>query len=192
MSISDPASGSTKKALYRTKDSGQTWTFVTKAFSNYLNPTGVTFRNGSTGWLTGSDHLSNEMLFYQTIDGGHHWHLQELDTSALSQNGYGSVFPPTFFGHKHQQGILPVYFYSQLNTPQDSGIALYQTQNAGHTWHLLRRLPQRYGLSLYAPYFINFNTGWASNGSELTPKLMQTRDGGRHWQRIYPARRRPQ
>ena len=189
LSISDMASGSTKKALYRTKDSGRTWTFVTKTLPDHIDPTGVISKNGSTGWLTAGYHGSDEMPFYQTHDGGHHWHLQELDTSALGQEGYGITYPPTFFGPKHCLGILPMHFRS--NKAENSGIALYQTQNAGRTWRLLRLLPRRDKVGLTNLHFINFNTGWAFDSSSRTPKLMQTRDGGRHWQTIYPARRRP-
>jgi len=189
LTISDMASGSTRKGLYRTADSGRTWAFVTKALPDHIDPTGIIFRNHLEGWLTAGYHGRDEMPLYRTNDGGHHWRLQELTMPALYQDGYGETYPPSFFGPKRRQGVLPIAF--RAHDPEREGIALYQTQNAGRNWRLLRRLRPIGSLSYEANlHFINFQTGWASDGLGPTPKLWQTQDGGRHWRITYPLRRR--
>ena len=189
LAISDMASGSTRKALYRTADGGQTWTFVTKAMPDHIDPTGVVFRNHLEGWLTAGYHGSDDLPFYRTTDGGHHWSLQELDWAPLSQDGYGGTYPPAFFGPRRRMGVLPISFHT--HAPERTGLALYQTQNGGRTWRFLRwlRLADRlaFGPSLH---FSNLQTGWALDSTEPTSNLWRTKDGGKHWHIFYPARRK--
>lgn len=43
LTISDIASGSTKKTLYRSNDGGKTWGFVTQTIPDHIDPNGLTF-----------------------------------------------------------------------------------------------------------------------------------------------------
>ena len=137
LTISDMASGSTRKALYRTNNGGKTWSVVTEALPDHIDPHGVTFQNGSVGWLSAGYHGSDETPFYRTGDAGRHWRLQELDTSPLRdtsphrQDGYGETYPPAFFGSGRRSGILPMRY--EAHNPKRGGFALYETRNAGGT-----------------------------------------------------------
>lgn len=189
LTISDMASGSTRKTLYQTRDAGRTWAFVTQAIPDHIDPTNVSFRTASEGWLSAGYHGSEEVPFYRTEDGGRHWRLQEIEEPPY-EYGHAVIYPPAFFGAGRRRGVLLVWF--EANAPGINGFALYQTQDAGQTWHWVRPLRLPDGVSyLLTSSFIDLHTGWALTYEGQKPsRLVTTRDGGRHWRTVYPARRR--
>ena len=191
LAVSDMASGSTRKDLYRTGDGGRTWGAVTEDLPNYIDTIRVTFRTPLEGWLTAGYHGGDEVPFYRTEDAGRHWHLQEIDTSPLYDNGYAITYPPLFFGASRLTGILPVGFVA--HSPERAGLALYQTPDAGRTWRFLRRFPIGNPLQNREAdvEFIDARTAWTlSEAGQPTASLLLTQDGGRHWHVVYPLRRK--
>ena len=189
LTISDMASGSTRKTLYQTSDAGRTWAFVTQALPNHIIQTRVSFRTASEGWLSAGYHSWDELPFYRTEDGGRHWRLQEIEEPPY-EYWHAVTYPPAFFGAKRRRGVLPVQF--ETNTPGINGFALYQTRDTGRTWHWMHqlRLPDRDGF-LLTLRFVDLHTGWAlTDQGQKPPRLVTTRDGGRHWRTVYPTPRK--
>lgn len=138
LTISDMASGSTRKELFRTEDGGQTWGFVTNALPDHIDPRGMTFRSSTEGWLAAGYHGSDEVPLYKTKDAGRHWHLQSLpEPDASVDGGYGSVTPPRFSGLHKRRGILTVD-YRDNNINRSEAVA-YVTHDGGRNWHISRR-----------------------------------------------------
>lgn len=156
---------------------------------NHIDPTNLSFRTASEGWLSAGYHGSDEVPFYRTKDGGRHWRLQEIEEPPYDYR-YAVIYPPAFFGAGRRHGVLLVHF--RTNTSKTDGFTLYQTRDAGQTWHWLRpvRLPD--GVSfLLTECFVDLHRGWAlTDQGQKPPRLVTTRDGGRHWRTVYPARRR--
>ncbi|MGI4789452.1 MAG: hypothetical protein ACRYFS_11455 [Janthinobacterium lividum] len=183
LAVSDIASGSTHKELYRTKDGGETWAAVMDALPDHIDPMGMIFRSASVGWLAAGYHGSDEMPFYRTDDAGRHWRLQEIEIPPPFQDGYGIAYPPSFFGAGRRDGLLPVRFVT--HTPEGENIAFYRTGDGGSTWHLRRWLPKSAGVDAIS--FLTPTLGWTlKNKDSQYPTLQRTADGGRHWQTVYP------
>lgn len=190
LTISDMASGSTRKELFETKDGGRTWATVTKKIPDHIDPHGLTFRSASVGWLAAGYHGSDQVPFYRTGDGGRHWNVQELDTAKIfkGEDGYGIVHSPSYFGPKHRDGLLPVQFRGIA-----SPAGLYRTRDGGDTWRLTASLP------MFGPIFgradtiqfLSLKNGWLmENVGEPMSRLLRTQDGGRHWRVVYPKQRK--
>lgn len=138
LTISDMASGSTRKELYRTEDSGRTWAAVTDAIPDHIDPTDMTFRSASEGWLAAGYHGSDEVPFYHTVDGGRTWHLQRLlEPAVYRDGGYGNTNPPQFFGPQKRDGVLVVDYRNNTNNRFET--ITYITRNDGRTWRIGRR-----------------------------------------------------
>ncbi len=138
LTISDMASGSTRKELYRTKDGGRTWAFVTDVVPDHIDPHGMTFRTASEGWLAAGYHGSDEMPFYRTDDGGKTWHVQLLPEPAVYQNnGYGNLNPPQFFGSQKRFGTLVVDYRNNVINRFER--ITYVTRSGGRTWRISQR-----------------------------------------------------
>ena len=184
LTISDMASGSTRKTLYSTSNGGRTWAFVTQAVPNHIDPTGLTFLPDGQGWLAAGYHGSEELPFYQTRDGGRHWKQQEIEEPPFDYS-YATTYPPVFFGAKHRAGVLPVQF-----STNKEGFSLYQTRDAGRTWQRLNHpySPSSPGVLNAASqvHFVSLRDGWALvGGGASTARLLATQDGGRHWHTIW-------
>lgn len=171
LTISDMASGSTRKALYRTRNGGRTWTATTGALPNHIDPAGVRFRSRSEGWLAAGYHGSDEMPFYHTRDGGRRWRLQEMKTPTAHDFRYGVFDAPRFFGRVNKVGVLPVRF---VEGPQDE-TAFYVTRDGGATWQL-RCAP---ALEAYAIVTARHWLGLDRSGT----RLYITSSSGHSWNR---------
>ena len=124
--------------VFHTNDGGTTWLRVSGVassaddqasglpFTGHKN--GISFRSGSTGWITGSTVDSESPLFYTTSDGGFTWALQKL-TLPAAVAGTITTFPPQF--SSTDDGVLPVAFSSGGSDRVD----LYATHNGGKTWN---------------------------------------------------------
>jgi photosystem II stability/assembly factor-like uncharacterized protein len=124
--------------------------------------TGLSFRDTTTGWLTGYDASDRPYLFI-THDGGDTWARQSLPIpQGLSAEGGSSApRPPAFFAG--QAAILPVTFSDKL--------VLYGSVDAGETW------TPTSPISGCAWSIITVTDAYASDGTTLS----RTTDGGRSW-----------
>ncbi len=136
LTISDMASGSTRKDLFRTTDGGKTWAFVTRAIPDHIDPNGLTFRTASIGWLAAGYHGYDEMPLYRTNDGGRHWRLQVLPEPAGIGDGYGIISRPRFFGPQRRDGSLVVNYRGGTRFER----ILYSTHDGGQTWRIGRHI----------------------------------------------------
>jgi photosystem II stability/assembly factor-like uncharacterized protein len=170
--------------IFRTTDSGQTWTKVSS--SNAFNNTpgalpsigqnsGLSFRDASTGWATGLDSpvgQSNFAWLYMTVDGGQTWQHQTL---VFPRNVVGSsqlsIAPPTFF--TANDGILPVTFEAPAY------LVVYITHDGGATWQPITPVPALADTT----DFIDINHGWVASGTTL----YMTGDGGQSWTKVFPG-----
>ncbi len=124
--------------VFHTNDGGATWLQVSGVNSSaddqtsglpYAgHKTGISFRSGSTGWITGSVTDNKTPLFYTTGDNGSTWTLQKL-TLPSDASGTITTFPPQF--STAADGILPVMFSSGGSNKVD----LYATHDGGKTWN---------------------------------------------------------
>lgn len=139
LTVSDMASGSTRKELFRTKDGGRTWATVTEKIPDHVDPHGMTFRNAFVGWLAAGYHGSDQVPFYRTNDGGQHWCLQPLPKPAiLQEDSSGNTYPPQFSGPQKRDGSLIVNYRSSTVTHFET--ITYLTHDGGQTWQIgLRR-----------------------------------------------------
>jgi photosystem II stability/assembly factor-like uncharacterized protein len=123
--------------VFHTNDGGGTWLQVSSVSSSTDDQanglpfngrkTGISFRSGSTGWITGSVVDSKNPFLYTTGDGGFSWKLQTL---PLPSDASGTIMtlPPQF--SNANDGILPVTFTSGGSNK----VEIYTTQDGGKTW----------------------------------------------------------
>ena len=129
--------GSEAVELFHTSDAGATW--VSIFHDNPGQPgssdslplvgikNGLTFRDGLTGWVTGSLPQDGAVYLYLTHDGGGTWSLQSLPLPAGYEQYQYLPQPPVFFG---QAGFLPLITY-RAGTPD---LTFYVTRDGGQTW----------------------------------------------------------
>lgn len=128
--------------LYKTEDSGNNWTKITKNVIANLNNkgnfyyiediTGMKFINKSTGWYTVKGEQTDYPFIYNTKDGGVTWEVQGLSVPKeyLNEKGYKiSTYPPKF-NKDNKQGYLPVEFKFK----DKSSMVFYKTLDGGATW----------------------------------------------------------
>ncbi len=124
--------------LYRTADSGATWTLLGAATQQRPSPTGlpaggvktgIAFTEQGHGWLTGYRGSQPELWLYETGDGGRTWHPSVLPTPpGISAAGSPRSYPPRFIDADN--GVLPVSWPGSTSTT-----AFYVTNDGGTTWH---------------------------------------------------------
>jgi photosystem II stability/assembly factor-like uncharacterized protein len=105
--------------LYQTQNSGANWSLIAEGNENISGTetgsittlgqkTGVSFRDTTNGWLTGSSH-GNAIYVYRTKDGGLTWNFQELPIpdGYTAEGGSAESYPAAFFDDK--KGLMPIY-----------------------------------------------------------------------------------
>jgi photosystem II stability/assembly factor-like uncharacterized protein len=180
LAVSSAGAGSAEADVYQTTDGGATWTEVYKMDSSQPGAqgglplsgvkNGITFRDKTHGWVTGSVPRDSYVWLYTTSDGGATWQHQELETPVDQQSHELTIDPPIFFGP--QNGILPVGLITDTFHWD-----FYVTQDGGVTWTSTAVSP---GNGRYD--FLTLETGfeWDSAG------LHVTHDGGMTWSSIKP------
>ncbi|GIP37798.1 hypothetical protein J31TS4_10780 [Paenibacillus sp. J31TS4] len=189
---SGAAMGSSAKQLYETKDGGLTWNQVMDnrplmeqagpedngplplgGFAQY----GITFRDGTNGWVPHESRTPGKVRLYRTKDAGRNWQPVPLEVSSNDPNGQPQITgAPVFFGGDRKTGWMPYEFRGQ-DRVQLGG---YFTTDGGETWKLISFgkttdvLP-----TLQSPHvtFIDSSEGWLWNGANL----LHTDDQGGSW-----------
>lgn len=129
--------------VYKTDDSGNHWTKITKNViaslnnkSDYYNIEGITgikFINNAMGWYTVKGEKTKYPFIYNTKDGGVTWEIENLNVPReyLNSKEYNiNTFPPKF-SKDNKQGYLPVEFMSK----DKSSMIFYKTIDGGLTWN---------------------------------------------------------
>ncbi|MCL4541163.1 MAG: hypothetical protein M1396_02310 [Chloroflexi bacterium] len=181
------AMGSEGFDLFQTTNGGTTWTRIASANPYETAPgqppfggdkSGISFRNLSVGWLTGSYNTLGTYFFFRTGDGGRTWRSQSLALPPGYQYDRPQLRtdPPQWFGT--QAGILPITILA--NPP---ALIFYTTHDGGSTW--LPTIPIRSSAvnSRFPWSFEDAQHGWVTNGS----LIWKTSDGGLHWIVIQPT-----
>lgn len=162
-------------ALYRTTDGGTSWHLASGNISSG-HKTGVSFLNGSNGWLTGyNGAITNYIFLFVTKDGGSTWKLQQLQPP--SSDSYYTTYPTAFFNA--QDGVLPVTWIEN-NT---NNLNVYVTHDGGSTWTKTTTLhvspTSNTVVSHILTSFADANHWWVSDTSNKS--LYRTTDGGQSW-----------
>jgi photosystem II stability/assembly factor-like uncharacterized protein len=216
------AAGSESIDIFSSSDSGQHWRKI--ATTPYANPapgqlsfggnkTGISFRDGQTGWATSYTDATDHPWLYVTHDGGLHWQYQTLPLVPGISNGFYGTTPPVMIG---RYGLMPV----TVGDDAHRGTLLYSTSDGGNNWVPLT-LPKFVAQTVYVVdlqhiyatngtacfasvdgghswqqrststlpdlielSFVDLQHGWTIGGSSSHENLLQTQDGGRTWQAI--------
>jgi hypothetical protein len=170
--------------LYKSTDGGATW-----ATQYYNDPTipgyssslplaghknGMTFINGSTGWVGGDSPLVDSIYLYKTTDSGLNWTKQNLPIPAGYENASVTTADPKFFGAN--DAILPVWMTLGVGMRD---LFIYTTHNGGATWSISSAFTRQ----SFNTDFVTINDGitWDWNGV-----FHVTSNGGGSWNHISP------
>ncbi|MCL6441959.1 MAG: hypothetical protein K6T83_00605 [Alicyclobacillus sp.] len=174
------ATGSEAATLYTSSNGGRSWRIAARTSQNitsrqipyFGDKTGITFKDGSTGWITGTVNTLGGIWIYVTHDGGHHWEPQKIQ--GLNQKTYKNeqiaISSPTFINENN--GVLPIQIGDTLE--------LFMTSNGGQTWRLSGKIPGN-RLPTSQIDFINTRDGWVSQYGSI----WNTTNDGKTWTRIY-------
>ncbi|HSM72514.1 MAG TPA: NBR1-Ig-like domain-containing protein [Anaerolineales bacterium] len=139
LQVTGAATSKQSVILYKSTDGGATWT--TQYYNDPTIPgynsslplaghkNGMTFINGSTGWVGGESPLSGSIYLYKTSDNGLNWMKQDLPVPAGYENAYMATVEPKFFDPNN--GILPVWMSVDVGARD---LYLYVTHDGGNTW----------------------------------------------------------
>ena len=178
--------------IHRSTDGGITWIKVagTSAHdeSSGLPLVGakmaITFRDATTGWITGGGIVSDQLHLYVTHDGGRTWREQKIPLPPQVTSPWQShPTPPKFF--TAQDGILAVeYDYGETQQPPSfvAIVVFYVTHDGGTTWASTTPVPARLISWDSPPSLVDMNHGWVTDGDAL----YVTTDGGRRWMKSRP------
>jgi photosystem II stability/assembly factor-like uncharacterized protein len=146
-----------------TDDGGSTWR---RQVPGHIHT--MTFEKGA-GWMAAGN--SKSVQDYVTADRGQNWtqcgapwRLSEL--APLSAVSF--ISPRT--------GWITVANYNQRELPLIGGVA--KTTDGGCTWETLWRDTKSQGENLTGIQFVDESFGWLT---AMYDRLLETRDGGRHW-----------
>ena len=173
--------GSQAIAIFVTHDGGATWAETYRRDTGEPEPEGeiplggskqgITFRDSSHGYVTGSIPADDVSYLYASNDGGVHFQQQDIPLPDGIATAMLSLEAPIFF--TNQEGVLPVYLY----TPDGSFTNFYTTTDGGATWTPTSLVPVlgRYSAPERNNWFV-----WDGN------VLYHSTDTGRSWDEITP------
>ncbi|MCI0472624.1 MAG: T9SS type A sorting domain-containing protein [Ignavibacteria bacterium] len=140
--------------MFKTTNSGYNWTQITGGL--FSHPGGYFFLNKDTGWVSNHDNFS-------------HYYIQFTSNSGNSWiNQFTSLFNNYYPG-----GI----YFSSFNTGwsgASDGYLVYATTNGGQMWG--RQITPNY--RTVSLFFLDSLTGWNYGGSQSTPYISKTTNGG--------------
>jgi photosystem II stability/assembly factor-like uncharacterized protein len=171
--------GSHYVALYRTLDSGITWTEVfshepgeSKSLPESGTKNGITFRGVDHSWIGGSIPMTDTFHFFATTDGGVTW-SQETDISLPPgiNNAWLDVWQPTF--------VSANVAYLAVRSLDSTGdqLLIYRSDDYGETWTYQNAVEDGRDLDI-----ISADEGWVAADFAL----YRTLDGGATWT-VVPA-----
>jgi photosystem II stability/assembly factor-like uncharacterized protein len=164
----------TPAGLYRTRDSGGSWTAITPSGLASAAIRAVFFRDPTHGWLAAASRAASGDLatvaVYRTTDGGTSW--ASAPVTAPSPALTDSTGAPASFDFLDaQRGWLSVTLAS--SSAFSTGL-LFATGDGGRTW-------TQQTAPIGAPVtFVDSQTGWTAGGAAGN-RLFVTRDGGKAW-----------
>ncbi len=170
--------GSHYVALYRTIDSGVSWTLAfthepgeSKSLREGGSKNGITFRGVDHGWIGGSIPMDDYFYLYTTEDGGQTW-AQETDIELPSAfvGSMLEVWQPMFVDAS--TAYLPVRAY----VPEGGlYLMIYRSSDYGQTWDYQGAVEDGRAVDFYSA-----GAGWLA--AEVM--LYQTLDGGVTWSAV--------
>lgn len=173
------AMGSEKVAVYSTTDGGETWTKVAGAgpdgpqgdgslpFGGIKK--GITFKDGSVGWVTAEDRAPGGGRLYKTTDRGTTWVKHELQIPEAYKSHSLNIYPPKFFSAT--EAILPVTFVPGYET------IFYTTKDGGQTWAPTTPVKATITSTAVTYDFVDAKHGWTTDGENI----YISQDGGHTW-----------
>ncbi|RLQ94355.1 VPS10 domain-containing protein [Falsibacillus albus] len=162
----DSGAGSQGYRIYSTKDGGGSWTKVSSQLSSGMK-FGITFVNGSIGFMGVASGPDDGTEIDITKDGGKSWDQQTLDYYPnVNPQLQNAIDKPTFLDASH--GIMPVRI--------DQKMVLYETGDQGESWQPMNEPLDAKG-NVNNVYILNDKTAWAFTSDEV----YHTTDGGKTW-----------
>jgi photosystem II stability/assembly factor-like uncharacterized protein len=168
-------------AIFRTSDSGTTWSQVfindpnASSSSDSLpfvgDKNGISALDANNGWVTGSQPSDNFIYVYSTQDGGITWTHQDLTLPIGYSNAMTDAYLPVFFGTR--DAILPVRLYAT-----DIGAEFYISHDGGQNWTATTPVAQEglFSIASATEFFV-----WDGGSS-----LKVTHDAGASWSTVMP------
>lgn len=167
-----------KSRIYRTSDSGKTWTL------QFTNPDGKGFWDGLRFWdarhgILLGDPVDGHFTVFTTADGGATWQRKQTPP-ALPQEGAFAASNTSLALH----GRSEVWF----GTGGPGGARVFHSTNGGTTWNVAAT-PVRNGAAsqgIFSLCFLSAKDGIAVGGDyvkpgEATHNIAITKDGGYTW-----------
>ncbi|NOV04839.1 WD40/YVTN/BNR-like repeat-containing protein [Paenibacillus planticolens] len=126
---SEPTGNISYKTLYRSQDSGATWTYIGDLTSDINGDvTSIMMLEDGSGFITSSYKEKGVVPFYRTTDGGESWKVQEFPHKRDFQVG---IAYPAELG-ADGIGTVRVDYIKE----QGSETVCYETNDNGANWHL--------------------------------------------------------
>lgn len=174
------AAGSMAVDIYKTTDSGSTWTKIRRAGPQSQNhpgalpfggdKSGMAFKNMQEGWIGGTQPVMGHSYLYRTKDNGKTWTSQVLNIPDTYASSSVMVFAPKFF--TDQDGILPVILETQVQS-----IDFYITRDGGQSWQSTTVVQDQEAYDIASMQDI-----WVWNGSTLSV----SHDSAQTWNSLKP------
>jgi photosystem II stability/assembly factor-like uncharacterized protein len=195
--------------VYKTDDGGQSWANNWLPDVPYRGAWGMSFADGTTGFLLGSSYMDPDpSILYRTVDGGESWTPVQGAKASLLRTvlvvsfidgltgwaGGGVIMKTTDGGEtwKTQAAVATVREFCFLSEEYGfavGGKAILRTANGGTTWENVTPKDDRIK-DLRSVYFIDGSNGWVAGrgadeqvGSTFIKHsiLLRTKDGGATW-----------
>ncbi|MCM3715342.1 stalk domain-containing protein [Alkalihalobacillus oceani] len=190
LTVGDAAMMKSEKRVFRTIDGGETWELLSsntdylesdEATRNALSLTGtangIIFSDAEHGWVSLDNPVSDELLFYQTVDGGKSWSPVELNVpeEVEGEEFITSFSVPQFFGSQKKEGIVIARFAYR----DEQSTVAFRTMNGGESWDG-ELLPAEVNVENVSDMtFAARDRGWAI----VDDGLYRTRDG-LEWEKV--------
>lgn len=169
------AAGSHYVAIYRTENSGETWTEVfthepgeSKSLREGGSKSGITFLDVNQGWIGGNIPMEDHFYLYYSSDGGATWALEtDISLPTAYAGSMLEVGQPVFMSDS--VGYLPVRAFAPDG---HTYLLVYRSDDGGQTWTFQNAEQEGNDFDFYS-----LDEGWQSAGTNL----YKTIDGGITW-----------